>query len=340
VAAYQNGDVVFSNLLGQTLSHLKYDNRLAGIRVLHDRGLLLGCTQTGSISLRKIDTGEVVKTIDLNRPATSICYSKTDNRLVVTGGEGRLAELVDIESGKSIWKARNVANDFLDMVVPMWDKDLDWIEECKKVFVVVTAYHQIRLYDARAKRRPIMTQEVGERPFTCVRVNPTSNHVIAAGSTTADLQIYDLRHKCTNLGRYKGIAGSIRSVSYHPSGQYLAAVGLDRYVHLFDSKTRKHINKSFVKQRLNKVLISSQLIQPKETNEESNNETSEQQDEENEEYSDDDEENSDDVLQTLQVVGDKNRVSKEKKTPKRSAKKSGKRKRQDEELHKSKKQAK
>jgi len=164
-----------------------------------------------------------------------------------------------VQTEKCVWKAKNVPHDFLDMEVPMYDKDADWVDLNKKVFVTATAYNQIRLYDVRQKPRPVLDCSVGDKPFTCVRVDPLKNHIITAANTMAWVNMMDLKMKCRVVGGFKGISGSVRSMAYHPKESYLATVGLDRYLHIFSTSllNRKSVIKTYMKQKLNAVLMSS-----------------------------------------------------------------------------------
>merc|ERR550519_3338627 len=54
----------------------------------------------------------------------------------------------------------------------------------------------------------------------------------------------------------KGAAGSVRSIVSHPDKpEVIAAVGLDRHLHIFDTKTCTRKQKIYLKSQLNSVLI-------------------------------------------------------------------------------------
>eukprot|EP00043_Microstomoeca_roanoka_P019602 m.223792 g.223792 ORF g.223792 m.223792 type:complete len:170 (+) comp17027_c0_seq12:61-570(+) len=52
--------------------------------------------------------------------------------------------------------------------------------------------------------------------------------------------------------------GSIRSVSLHPTLDFVAFAGLDRHIRVFNVSTRKLQSKIFLKQRLNHVLFTNE----------------------------------------------------------------------------------
>jgi len=304
LVAFKNGDIVNYSLNGEIVRQLnKSEERIACMH-LHDAVKLITCTQQGTIKIRTYPGDELVKSFSLNRPISAARFA--NEQLLVAGGQGSLAQLINLETGKEIWKARNVPHDFLDMEVPIWDKDIDWVNANKNVFVAVTAHHEVRLYDARAQRRPVMNVPVGEKPFKCVRTNPLNNNIIITGNASAAMNLLDIRKSCLLLGSFKGIAGSIRSISCHPTQHYIAAVGLDRLLHVFDSRpnSRKPIERAYVKQRLNKVIFSALEVSTNQEPEDENkkNETLVQNEQNKDKITDTGED--EDVFDSLPVIGD------------------------------------
>jgi len=58
-------------------------------------------------------------------------------------------------------------------------------------------------------------------------------------------------------GNHKGIMGSIRSVSIHPSGSYVAAAGLGRFAYVYN-RSKRQTHKVFLKQKLTAILLSNE----------------------------------------------------------------------------------
>lgn len=121
---------------------------------------------------------------------------------------------------------------------------------------MVTGHHQIRLYDTRAQRRPIHSVEIGDRPFTRCCASPDDNLLIV-GDTTGRVTRVDLR-VLRMTGVYKGAAGAIHDIAIHPSGRYVATVGLDRIMRVYDTETREQMHRVYLRQRLNCVLFSEE----------------------------------------------------------------------------------
>ena len=58
-------------------------------------------------------------------------------------------------------------------------------------------------------------------------------------------------------GKYRGCTGGIRSINCHPTRNVFAAVGLDRFLRIFDIYKAKPIQKMYLKSRLNHVLMTN-----------------------------------------------------------------------------------
>lgn len=65
-----------------------------------------------------------------------------------------------------------VPNDFLDLQVPIWVCDLGFLpsQGSHSKVVVGTGYHQVRLYDTKAQRRPVLSLDFGESPISALAV--------------------------------------------------------------------------------------------------------------------------------------------------------------------------
>jgi len=110
------------------------------------------CSQKGVITNRDFDDSSLTS-FDISRPVERFRFCNETNQFIVSGGRNQLSQVFDLEKQSEIWKAKNVPHDFLDMQVPIWDRDVTWLNEpAGRTFIAVTAYHQIRLYDIRAQK--------------------------------------------------------------------------------------------------------------------------------------------------------------------------------------------
>jgi len=68
-----------------------------------------------------------------------------------------LLQLWDVSRDKEkkpLWQARNLPNDELDLQIPIFDTDLCYLSANN--LVAVTAFGDVREYDIRGQRRPVI----------------------------------------------------------------------------------------------------------------------------------------------------------------------------------------
>ena len=187
--------------------------------------------------------------------------------LVATCGKGRELELWDLATGASTFKARNVPNDNLDLEVPVWPSGVAFVPQSGIValstgFVDQRLRGEVRLYDAAAKRRPVVRKlaPVGDEAVTALGVTPDGRYVLA-GSCSGNLARLDVRTGLKVVCRYKGAAGAIRDVTCHPTLPYFASASLDRHVRVYATEARSGAPacKVYLKQRVVAAVFSAAL---------------------------------------------------------------------------------
>ena len=96
--------------------------------------------------------------------------------------------------------------------------------------------HEIRLYDPRSsQRRPVKRVQWERHPITSIC--SLGDNKVACGNARGKMMWLDMRAE-KRIHPLKGPAGSVRSISQHPDHpDHVAAVGLDRHLYLFDTKT-------------------------------------------------------------------------------------------------------
>jgi len=264
-----NGQIQAWKLDGKLVANYNLDNSIIGLESLDQNYFTCDCA--GGVAIVNSQTKEITK-FAMKRPVTKVLFSKElvggctqqkdrervseKGRFLLLGPENKLAQVFDLETEKVTWNAKNVPKDFLDLAVPIHDLDATWIDPAH-TFVVVTAHHQIRTYDIRAQCRPVTTTDHKKTPFTSVKINPRNKTTIAAGDAIGNLRLHDMRKSDAGVAKFLGMSGSVRSISFHPTEPLLAAVGLDRFLHVWDSRNKKSQVKVYMKQRLNHVLFSS-----------------------------------------------------------------------------------
>lgn len=174
--------------------------------------------------------------------------------LVATGGKENDLKLWDLENlEKPVFQAKNVRNDFLDLRVPVWVTDMDFLADSEKV-IAITGHHQVRIYDPSShQRRPVVDFEFDEYPLTCLSLTPRPEQVVV-GNSRGRVALLDVRRKGM-VHVFKGVAGSIRAVCCHPTLPLVASCGLDRFLRVHDLNTRLLQTKLYLKSRLNCLLM-------------------------------------------------------------------------------------
>ncbi|EHB02106.1 WD repeat-containing protein 74 [Heterocephalus glaber] len=188
-----------------------------------------------------------------------VCRMRQDPaqpHLVATGGKENALKVWDLQgSEEPVFRAKNVRNDWLDLRVPIWDQDVQFVPGSQKL-ITCTGYHQVRMYDpASSQRRPVLETTFGEYPLTAMTLTPGGNSVIV-GNTHGQLAEIDFRQGRL-LGCLKGLAGSVRGLQCHPTKPLLASCGLDRVLRIHRIQNPRGLeHKVYLKSRLNCLLLS------------------------------------------------------------------------------------
>mmetsp|Transcript_32732 Transcript_32732/g.52220 ORF Transcript_32732/g.52220 Transcript_32732/m.52220 type:complete len:399 (-) Transcript_32732:603-1799(-) len=265
---------------------LKFDSGCAGLEVFDEQ--ILACSKSGSLQILGFNREDssfgksIVKEFSVGKHVSKMRRSHISG-LVATGGKENDLTLWDVATGKSSFKAKNVAHDKLDMRVPVWVTDMCFMGTDNKVkgphkslcggtpeiVVTTTAYSQIRVYDTRVKRKPMTdiyvktatdkreNNRAAETHHLNAIVALDANRVVVGDASGKVVQI-DLRTG-KEVGAYKGFSGSVRSICKHDSLPMIVSGGLGRYVRVHDSETFEPVKHMYVKQRLSSVLFSSRV---------------------------------------------------------------------------------
>ncbi|KAL0583894.1 hypothetical protein ABG067_006162 [Albugo candida] len=242
------------------------EGKCVGLDIIRDKGSVLHVTDSGIVSEYNPSTNQLGNVIKLSERIECMRLepqkdAQSVQRHFAIGGKEVDAQIWSLETQQIVFRAKNVPFDKLQLRVPVWVKDIEFLSQGNSNghrLVVGTGYHQIRLYDTNTQRRPIQSIDFGDHPINALCVDPNGLHVYAA-DTTGCLDVLDLR-TLKHLGRFLGPDGAIRSLSRHPTLPYLAAVGLDRMVHVFDINARTCQHSIYAKQRLNTVLFCDEGI--------------------------------------------------------------------------------
>ncbi|RLN50033.1 hypothetical protein BBJ29_002765 [Phytophthora kernoviae] len=267
--------------------------RCVGLDVLHKFGSVVQCSSSGDVLVRSTleDAGKPTS-FNVGADLEKMQLEPTQQTVIGLGGKEHDLNLWSLETQQMLFKAKNVTHNNLDMRVPVWVKDLRFLSSGSSNghrVVVGTGHRHIRIYDSNTKRRPVQQLDsFGENPVQSICVSPDETRVYV-GDTAGNLDILDLR-TLKHMGRCTGPVGSIRDIACHPTLPYIAAVGLDRMVHVFDVNTRNYRHTIYAKQRLNSVLFCADGVKDMPTVDDEPARKKQKAGDEEMEFGDDDEE--------------------------------------------------
>ncbi|KAI7885390.1 WD40 repeat-like protein [Lichtheimia hyalospora FSU 10163] len=185
-----------------------------------------------------------------------------------------------------IFMAKNVSNDMLDLRVPVWIQDLQFLNEQGTRIATATHYHQIRVYDIKEKRRPIHDHDVGGKlPLTNLAIGKNYQQLIFT-DTMNTVRVIDVETGRT-LAQYKGLTGSCTAVAVAPAAKFsepapedafVITVSLDRFARVHETKTtfRKVEHKLYLKQRMTCLLVDDEFMHEEEQQQEADDEEDEE----------------------------------------------------------------
>ncbi|XP_063422323.1 WD repeat-containing protein 74-like [Mytilus trossulus] len=193
--------------------------------------------------------------VTLNSNLCCMIQSPDTPEIIATGGKETDLKIWNInDSEKAVFEAKNVKNDWLNLRVPIWVLDAEFIPSTDKI-VTSTGYKQVRIYDPKVQRRPVLDMTFDEFPITALSVCPLANNQAVIGNSRGKMATIDFR-KGSVVNIFKGLAGSIRDLKCYKTEPYVASCGLDRYVRIHDYKTKELKHKFYLKSRLNCLYLN------------------------------------------------------------------------------------
>eukprot|EP00727_Mastigamoeba_balamuthi_P007199 m51a1_g31 putative wd repeat-containing protein 74 (430) ;mRNA; r:126403-127829 len=177
--------------------------------------------------------------------------------VVALGGRERELSVWSVAKSRELWHSRNVPNDKLDLRRPVWHAACFFLPSDPLVLVVGTAYKEFRMYDTRKGAQPIVNAEIFPNSVTGCTVSPADPE--GAWFTTAHGDVVRVHIERKRVeGSLKGIAGAQRAVCVHESDPVIATCGIDRFVYVWNSKTRSLQKKIYVKLMATAMLMLSE----------------------------------------------------------------------------------
>jgi ribosome biogenesis protein NSA1 len=175
--------------------------------------------------------------------------------IIATGGKEVPLKLWDLNKpGEAVFAAKNVKNDWLNLRVPVWVTKIQFLSDGRRV-VTGTGHNQIRVYDSKVQKRPVIDFDFLKHPLTGLSVCPQRDDQVMVANTFGDLGLVDLRKKKT-VQLYKGFSGGITDIACHASAPVVVSCSIDRHVRVHDINTKALVDNFYVKSRLNCLLLS------------------------------------------------------------------------------------
>ncbi|GBE82339.1 WD40-repeat-containing domain protein [Sparassis latifolia] len=242
-------------------TRLKSGQKFIGLALSNRR--VYSCTSNGALRLTQFGQGEAPPTSEI----TSLPMRLSDWRIApdketfAYGGEevelsvwrtedafGARAVPSGVESKKrkrgdmllpgEVWRAKNVANDNLDLRQPVHITTLTYLSSSSSSsyhLITGTQSGSVRRYDTRAARRPVADWKHIAKAGGISQVEAGfSEHELFVADQRCDLSALDLRNGKT-IYSYKALAGAVTSLA--PSPGLLASVSQDRFLRLHSTYT-------------------------------------------------------------------------------------------------------
>lgn len=227
----------------------------------------LTCTIKGCTTMKSIEIPQSQEDIigDATQSTWNVCgsgdilFAKVEESecYALFGGKGVEVNIWDLRTSTKLWTAKSPVKNSLGIFSPTWFTCASFLgKEDHRKFVSGTNFHQVRLYDMSAQRRPIMSFDFRETAIKSV-TGDLDGHTIYVGNGSGDLASFDIRTGKL-LGSFIGkCSGSVRSIERHPELPVIASCGLDNYLRIWDINSRQLLSMVFLKQHLHDVVFDS-----------------------------------------------------------------------------------
>uniref|UniRef100_A0A915NYA0 WD_REPEATS_REGION domain-containing protein n=1 Tax=Meloidogyne floridensis TaxID=298350 RepID=A0A915NYA0_9BILA len=242
----KNGQIDLFNTLSESINQLfnvndnEESNSICGVECLIKSNKILTATNSGDLSiwnasgkcLSKWNAGDNLITMRLARGDSPTVFA--------TGGKENELKVWNFEDQKCVFTAKNVRPDNLELRVPIWIKNCRFMDESGNCLATSTGNAQIRLYDIRVQRRPVLQETWLEEPINALSTCCRENHLLA-GNSRGELGLFDFRLSSTSRlkSKYKGFSGSIKSIDASDNHPQFISCGVDRFVILHNLDTKQ-----------------------------------------------------------------------------------------------------
>jgi ribosome biogenesis protein NSA1 len=234
-----NGDIILAN-------KAKNNN-------LNDEEVISGGSYDSMQSLLKFNRFNVTGPL----AACDACYDA-----VAFGGVENDLKLYDVNTMKQVWEARNVPHDKLSLRVPVWITSISFLQpsidsKAGSLIATGTGHKHVRVYDTRNSNcRPITSIDCSEDYRVTNIVGSEDGNSVYISDSAGGISHWDVRTN-RRMHTLHGFAGSVRDLKRDNEANFLAGVGLDRYLRIYDINKHKLHSTVYLKNRINACLVTT-----------------------------------------------------------------------------------
>jgi len=161
--------------------------------------------------------------------------------------------LYNIQEEKIEFKGKNLPNDELNLVIPMYDTDIVEVKNNPRLNYVSTAYGEIRLYDKKASPRPSLNKKIINSKINKIDITDDGNYLFI-GDNLGYCAMLDIRKNFSPFRTFRGNTGSIQTLLNVEQNNNIIVGGFDRFVKWYDYKNGDD-GKVFVKNKVNSAIL-------------------------------------------------------------------------------------
>ncbi|ESO07625.1 hypothetical protein HELRODRAFT_170170 [Helobdella robusta] len=202
------------------------------------------CTEAGKLQIWNNCNGVKLETSVGANVNVMKQKCREEAHIFATGGKENELKIWDLAGQGQptiLFTAKNVKNDWLDLRVPVYICDVEFVPDSNLIFTS-TGLHQVRLYDTKCQRRPIAEMLFEDTPITTISI-ANSNKQIVVGNTRGVMGLLDMRGKGHLVHKFKGANGAIKQVLCSPQQNIVASCGLDRFLRIHDIQSKVLLHK-------------------------------------------------------------------------------------------------
>lgn len=224
-------------------------------------GITVTALKSGQVTIWNADNPVEINALKAGETLARMRQSPVSPNIIATGGKENELNLWDLEKPQeSIFKARNVILDMVQLRVPVWVTDIAYLQDYHSVGIS-TRHRNIRLYDPGRQRRPIMDFEWGEYPLTTIAAVPTNDKQVVVGASHGRMALFDYRGTRPDqpVHVFKGFAGAVRDIVVHREHPLVFTVSMDRFLRVHHLWSTKLLFNEYLKSRLNCLLAKDEI---------------------------------------------------------------------------------